>query len=112
MIISAGGTSTDLGYPSTVEKPETVEAGVLAPWSVDELPRPLPTGWRQWKRFIGPGMLLAGASVGAGEWLFGPAVSAQFGAMLMWLASISIVLQVFLNLEVMRYALYCGEPWK
>ena len=89
---------------------ETVAAGVLAPWTVDELPRPLPTGWRQWKRFIGPGLLLAGASIGAGEWLFGPAVSAQFGAMVMWLATISIVCQVFLNLEVMRYALYCGEP--
>ena len=91
-------------------KSETVTAGVLSPWTVDELPRPLKRGWREWRTFIGPGMLLAGASIGAGEWLFGPAVSAQFGAMVMWLATISIVCQVFLNLEVMRYALYCGEP--
>ena len=89
---------------------ETVAAGVLSPWTVDELAPPIKRGWREWKTFIGPGMLLAGASIGAGEWLFGPAVSAQFGAMVMWLAAISIVCQVFLNLEVMRYALYCGEP--
>lgn len=59
---------------------------------------------------MGPGLLMAGASIGAGEWLFGPAVSAQFGGTLLWLATISIGCQVFMNLEVMRYALYCGEP--
>ena len=91
-------------------KSETVAAGVLSPWTVDELAPPIKRGWREWRTFIGPGMLLAGASIGAGEWLFGPAVSAQFGAMVMWLATISILCQVFLNLEVMRYALYCGEP--
>ena len=54
--------------------------------------------------------MLAGASVGAGEWLFGPAVSAQYGGTLLWLGAISVILQAFYNLEVMRYTLYCGEP--
>ncbi len=54
-------------------------------------------------------MLLAGASVGSGEWLFGPAVSAQYGGTLLWLAGLSILGQVFCNLEMMRYAVYCGE---
>ena len=89
---------------------DSVEAGMLRPWGVDDLPSPPPTGLRQWKNLLGPGVLLAGASVGAGEWLFGPAVSAQFGGTLLWLASISILCQVFLNLEVQRYTLYCGEP--
>ena len=57
----------------------------------------------------GPGVLLAGASIGSGEWLFGPAVSAQYGGTLLWLAGLSIVFQVFCNLEMMRYAVYCGE---
>ncbi len=30
--------------------------------------------------------MLAGTSIGTGEWLFGPAVSAQYGASLYWLA--------------------------
>jgi hypothetical protein len=55
-------------------------------------------------------VLLAGSAVGAGEWLFGPAVTAQYGGTFLWLATISIVLQVFFNLEVVRYTLYCGEP--
>jgi hypothetical protein len=59
---------------------------------------------------IGPGIVLAGTSIGTGEWLFGPAVSAQYGASLFWLALTSILLQGFCNLMFMRYAIYCGEP--
>lgn len=88
----------------------TVGAGMLSPWSVDELPAPPPRGLRHWRTMMGPGLLMAGAGIGAGEWLFGPAVSAQFGATLLWLATVSILCQVILNLEVMRYAIYCGEP--
>ncbi|MGD9723950.1 MAG: Nramp family divalent metal transporter [Pirellulales bacterium] len=81
----------------------------LPPWTVGDLPVAPPRGWRTWILLIGPGVLLAGASVGSGEWLFGPAVSAQYGATLLWLAGLSIVFQVFCNLEMMRYTVYCGE---
>ncbi len=74
------------------------------------MPAPPHAGWRLWVGLLGPGVVLAGTSIGSGEWLFGPAVSAQYGATLMWLASISIVFQVFCNLMMMRYAIYCGEP--
>jgi hypothetical protein len=90
--------------------PALVEAGQLAPWRVGELPDPPTPGWRLWMGLLGPGVLLAGASIGTGEWLFGPAVSAQYGGTLLWLATLSILGQVFVNLEVMRYTLYCGEP--
>lgn len=53
---------------------------------------------------------MMGVQIGGGEWLFGPEITARFGGGLMWLATIAIVLQVFYNLEVGRYALYCGEP--
>jgi hypothetical protein len=88
----------------------TVPAGRLPPWRVDQLPEPPRPGWRLWVGLIGPGVVLAGTSIGSGEWLFGPAVSAQYGATLLWVASISIILQVFCNLMMMRYTLYCGEP--
>ena len=90
--------------------PATVPAGLLAPWRVGELPRPPAPGWRLWVGLLGPGVVLAGTSIGSGEWLFGPAVSAQYGGTLLWLASISIILQVFCNLMMMRYTVYCGEP--
>lgn len=59
---------------------------------------------------IGPGILMAGANIGGGEWLLGPEVTARYGGSILWIATLAILGQVFYNLEVMRYALYCGEP--
>jgi hypothetical protein len=49
----------------------------LPAWTTDDLPSPPGGGWRQWVGLIGPGVVLAGTSIGSGEWLFGPAVTAQ-----------------------------------
>jgi hypothetical protein len=84
--------------------------GPLEPWEVGDLPAPPRFNWRRWTELIGPGVVVAGSAVGAGEWLFGPAVTAQYGGTFLWLATFSILFQVVYNLEVMRYALYCGEP--
>jgi hypothetical protein len=89
---------------------ETVTAGHLRPWEIGELPPAPGGGWRMWAALIGPGVLLAGASIGSGEWLTGPGVTAQYGGTLLWIAAVSIVCQVFCNLEMMRYTLWCGEP--
>jgi hypothetical protein len=85
-------------------------SGPIAAWEVGELASAPRIGRRQWAELIGPGVVVAGSAVGAGEWLFGPAVTAQYGGTFLWLATLSIVFQVIYNLEVMRYALYCGEP--
>lgn len=84
--------------------------GSIPPWETAELPPPRPLSWRNWKSFVGPGIVMMGIQIGGGEWLLGPAVTARFGGGLMWIATIAIVLQVFYNLECGRYALYCGEP--
>ncbi len=59
---------------------------------------------------LGPGLLMSGASIGAGEWLLGPAVTARYGGALLWVTTLSILAQVIYNLEISRYTLYCGEP--
>jgi Mn2+/Fe2+ NRAMP family transporter len=46
---------------------------------------------------FGPEIVLAGTSIGSGEWLFGPAVTAQYGAALLWLALLSILFQGFVD---------------
>ena len=85
-------------------------AGKLPGWTMANLPTPPAMGLRSWVALIGPGMMMAGVAIGAGEWLFGPAVASQYGGTILWLATISILCQLVVNLEVMRYALYCGEP--
>ncbi|HWB13918.1 MAG TPA: Nramp family divalent metal transporter [Pirellulales bacterium] len=99
---------------TTIERTARAEdagnCGVLGQWETGQLGPPPAGGWQTWKALLGPGVLLAGASVGSGEWLSGPAISAQYGGMLLWVATLSIIAQVFCNLEMMRYTLYCGEP--
>lgn len=79
-------------------------------WQSADLPAAPVLSPGQWKILIGPGLLFAGSAIGGGEWLFGPIVTAQYGGQLMWIAMISIVLQVSHNLCMMRYTLYTGEP--
>lgn len=79
-------------------------------WPRGKLPAPPVIFRRRRTELIGPGLMMAGANLGGGEWLFGPVVTAQYGGRVMWLAVTAIAVQVFYNLAVMRYALYCGEP--
>src|SRR5262245_21302362 len=88
---------------------ETVAAGYMPPWDVGELPQAPSLRWGL-RSLIGPGLMMAGSAIGGGEWLMGPAVTAQYGGVVMWLAMMSIVLQVTYNLAVMRYTIYSGEP--
>ncbi len=66
--------------------------------------------WRNWTSLVGPGLVMGAASIGGGEWLAGPLVTARYGGALLWLATISILSQVVYNLEISRYTLYSGEP--
>ncbi len=85
-------------------------AGELPAWETADLPAPPPFNWHNIITIIGPGAILLGTSIGSGEWLLGPAVTAQYGGALLWLATASIILQVIMNTEFIRYTMYTGEP--
>src|ERR1041384_4229871 len=87
-----------------------VEAGELPPWEVADLPAPPPFSPKSALRVAGTGAIILGVSIGSGEWLIGPAVTAQFTAALLWIATLSILLQWVFNEEASRYTLYTGEP--
>lgn len=79
-------------------------------WNVDELIDAPTFRLKNWAALIGPGLVMGAAAIGGGEWLTGPMVTARFGGALLWLATLSILGQVFYNLEICRYTLYTGEP--
>lgn len=87
-----------------------VQAGSLPPWGVAEMPAPPPYSVKNALRVAGSGAIILGISIGSGEWLIGPAVTAQFTAALLWVATVSIILQWIFNEEACRYTLYTGEP--
>src|SRR5512141_1660701 len=59
---------------------------------------------------LGPAVIALGGTIGGGEWLVGPSLFVKWGLVLLWITTISSLLQVFLNLEMCRYTLYTGEP--
>ena len=87
-----------------------VDPGCLPAWNVGELPAPVPFRLRTWLMMIGPGLVLAGSSIGTGEFVIGPQVAARYGGAMLWAALLSILAQVVLNTEVMRYTICTGEP--
>jgi hypothetical protein len=93
--------------PPTAPTPGTKK---MPPWELGELPDAPRITWRSWALLLGPGLVMGGSAIGGGEWLTGPRISALYGGSLLWLATLSIVCQVFYNMEISRYTLYTGEP--
>ena len=86
------------------------QEGQLPPLGVKDLPAPPPFTFKNVLTTIGPGAILLGTAIGSGEWLLGPASTVQYGAALLWITGIAVILQVFLNVEFVRYTMYTGEP--
>jgi Mn2+/Fe2+ NRAMP family transporter len=70
-----------------------------------DLPR-LPGSFWQ---LVGPGAVLVGLSIGAGELIIWPRITAQYGAGMVWAALLGVFIQLWLNLEISRYTLATGE---
>ncbi|MDV2990920.1 MAG: hypothetical protein N4J56_000574 [Chroococcidiopsis sp. SAG 2025] len=102
-------TATERGTEAIATRSK-ISAGELPPWEVADLPAPPPFSFNNAIALIGPGAILLGTSIGSGEWLLGPAVTAQYGGFMLWIATTSIILQVLMNMEFIRYTLYTGEP--
>ncbi len=81
----------------------------LPAWQQGDLPHPPASSLRNVVRVIGPGTILLGLSLGAGDWLLGPAVVVAHGPSLLWVCTLSVILQALLNTEMARYTLATGE---
>jgi hypothetical protein len=107
--MTATAPSTSAQEPPTFEAPHP-GSQAMPRWDTGELiDAPIFT-WRNILAMIGPGLVMGASAIGGGEWLAGPAVTAKYGGALLWVAAVSIIFQVFYNIEISRYALYTGEP--
>ena len=82
----------------------------LPVWRQGDLPHPPAYNPINLVRVIGPGAILLGVSLGAGDWLLGPALVTAYGPALLWLCTLSVLFQGVLNAEMARYTLATGEP--
>jgi hypothetical protein len=78
-------------------------------WRQSDLPQPPPYTFRNVVRIIGPGAIIVGLSLGSGDWILGPAATATWGPGILWICTLSVVLQGLLNTEMARYTLATGE---
>lgn len=86
------------------------DPGRMPPWGTGALPSPPTFTPLNVFKTIGPGVIGLGIAIGSGEWLLGPSVVARYGPALLWVTTVSVLLQVFLNIEMARYTMYTGEP--
>ena len=61
------------------------------------------------RRMIGPSIILAGLSIGSGEFVLWPRLTAEFGFAVFWACWIGVTIQFFLNMEIERWTLLTGE---
>ena len=92
--------------PPAAAAPDLIRAptGVLAAPGLRDLPEPVPL-----RRMVGPSVILAGLSIGSGEFVLWPRLTAEYGFALFWACWIGVTLQFFLNMEIERYSLATGE---
>lgn len=77
----------------------------LPDFVVKELPEKLHGFWR----LAGPGAILVGLSIGAGEIVIWPRIVAEHGASMVWAAVVGVFIQLWINFEVGRWTLATGE---
>lgn len=82
----------------------------LPPWRTADLPAPPPFSFRNIVAVIGPGTIALSMSIGGGEWLLGPTTIVKYGFSMMWIVTLSVLFQLLMNLQFVRYTLYTGEP--
>ena len=75
----------------------------------DAIQEPPVSLWAALKK-IGPGIILAGSSVGSGELLLTTSLGANYGFAFLWLIIFSCIIKVFVQVELGRYAISSGKP--
>lgn len=60
-------------------------------------------------KLLGPSFIFVGLSLGTGELILWPYLTANYGLGIIWGALLGITMQFFLNMEIERYALANGE---
>jgi hypothetical protein len=76
----------------------------LPPLRYREMPPAIP-----WRKMLGPSLMLAGLSLGSGEFMLWPHIVYKAGFIFFWACLLGVTTQFFLNMEIERYTLVTGE---
>jgi len=76
----------------------------LPPLKYRDMPNPI-----SWKKMVGPSIMLAGLSLGSGEFIIWPHIVYKAGFIFFWACVLGVITQFFLNMEIERWTLVTGE---
>ncbi|QDT45826.1 hypothetical protein Pan241w_59540 [Gimesia alba] len=62
-----------------------------------------------WRKMIGPSIMLAGLSLGSGEFVLWPYITYKTGFVFFWACLLGVLTQFFMNMEIERWTLVTGE---
>lgn len=77
----------------------------LPKFKIEDLPEKKVPNWK----LAGPGAVLVGLSIGAGEIIIWPRIAAEYGSGMIWAAVIGVFLQLWINFEIGRWTIATGE---
>lgn len=69
----------------------------------------LPERNKSFWQMTGPGAVMIGMAIGSGELILWPWITAKFGTEMMWAAALGVFLQLWINIEIGRWAVATGE---
>jgi hypothetical protein len=61
------------------------------------------------RKILGPGLILSALGVGMGETFMWPRLVIVFGPEVRWLATVGLIIQIFVTMEIARWTYYTGE---
>ena len=83
----------------------TEGVGERPPLQVADMPERTASFWK----LAGPGAVLVGLSIGAGEIIVWPRIAAEYGGSMVWAAVVGVFLQLWINFEIARWTIATGE---
>ena len=83
---------------------EVIPCDQLPAGQYRDLPEP-----PNWRKLVGPSILLLGLSLGSGEFVLWPYITHKFGFAVFWACMVGVLTQYFINMEIERWALATGE---
>ena len=77
----------------------------IAPMREADMPPRKTSLWR----LTGPGAVMIGLAIGSGELILWPWITAKLGTSMIWAAALGVFVQLWINIEIGRWAVATGE---
>ncbi len=105
----ASGLPVEGGIPAEAIADDLVPDSVIPHQTLPPLRyRDLPEA-PHWTKMLGPSIILAGLSLGSGEFIFWPYITYKSGFTFFWACMVGVLTQFFINMEIERWTLATGE---